>query len=440
VTSTAVAAAREHEDLLQLLYLCPLAIARLDEHGTIVLMNPHGTQLLMPLSRDGDPSNLFGLLDPYAPEVGEMARRFAGATGKVCEEHRIVVPQDARRPAQAILSLTLQKVDSDIFVAVLADVTTSATRELNIRMSEERLHAVLDGVKEYAVCTLDLQGSITSWNRAAERLDGFRNDEVMGRNIDMLAPLTAHGVGPFAKRVEHARRDGWHEFEAWRVRKDGSRYWAHCAISTLQKREDETILGFSVITRDTTDTRRSEDNLRLLASTDPLTGALNRRAFFEAAKREEARCLRSHEPLTILLLDVDHFKAVNDTYGHEAGDTVLQRIVTECRAELRSHDLIARYGGEEFAIMLTSGSSPENGSAVAERLRARIERMSVAGADCEIKVTVSVGAAEEIGAGVIIEPMLRAADTAMYAGKREGRNRVVVAPNASTIISSASPA
>ncbi len=421
----AIDEAREHEDLLQLLYLCPLAIVRLDAYGTIVLMNPHGTQILMPLSQDGNLSNLFDLLSALAPEVGEMARRFKPAAGKVCEEHRIVVPQGPTRRAASILSLTLQKIDHDIFLAVIADVTASATRELNIRLSEERLHGVLDGVKEYAICTLDTSGIITSWNRAAERLDGFRNDEVIGRPIEILSPVAGHASSPFGKRVEQARRDGWLEFEAWRVRRDGSRYWAHCTISTLVRRDDEAILGFSVITRDTTEMRRSEDNLRLLASTDSLTGALNRRAFFEAAKREEARCARSREALTILLLDVDHFKSVNDTYGHDAGDFVLQRIVTECRGQIRSHDLIARFGGEEFAVMLTAGRSPESGAVVAERIRAKIASTIFAVGEAEIAVTVSIGLAEETGERVAIEEMLQAADRAMYLAKLEGRDRVI---------------
>ena len=277
---------RDREELLQLLYLCPVAIVKMDGHGNILLMNPNGTQLLMPLSPDGNLENLFNLFALFAPEVGEMAQRYTKRTGKICEEHRFAVSSQALKAGGSpiVVSLTLQKIDSDVLVAVIADVTATAEREVNIRTSEERLHSVLDGVKEYAICTVDPSGIITSWNRAAERLEGYRSDEVMGRHVAMLAPTSAASSNSFKKPLELARREGGHEFEAWRVRKDGSRYWASSTISSLLNRIDQSLLGFSIITRDTTITRRSEDNLRLLASTDPLTGALNRRAFFRSRK------------------------------------------------------------------------------------------------------------------------------------------------------------
>lgn len=424
---------REREELLALLYLCPVAIVKLDGHGNILLMNPIGTQLLMPLSSDGNLENLFSLFMPFAPEVGEMALRFTKRAGKICEEHRFLVrPLGSKASSSPLtVSLTLQKVDSDVLVAVIADVTATAERELNIRMSEERLHSVLDGVKEYAICTVDPSGIITSWNRAAERLEGYRSDEAMGRNIGMLAAASNASASSFKKPLELARRDGGHEFEAWRVRKDGSRYWAVSTISSLINRNDQSLLGFSIITRDTTITRRSEDNLRLLASTDPLTGALNRRAFFEAAKIEQARCQRSKETLALLLFDIDHFKAINDTHGHEAGDLVLQHIVAEARTQIRSSDLLARVGGEEFALVLTS-AGPEVGVAMAERIRQRISELNVPFGAQKLNVTVSVGVKEAAGEAITINDMLRAADAALYTAKREGRNRVVLAPKATT--------
>ncbi len=162
------------------------------------------------------------------------------------------------------------------------------------------------------------------------------------------------------------------------MRKDGSRYWANSVISVLRDRDDGDPLGFSMITRDMTERRRSEDQLRRLATTDPLTGALNRRSFFEAAKAQESRWSVSLEPFALLLIDADHFKQVNDSYGHEIGDIVLQFIVREIRREIRSSDLVARYGGEEFAVMLGS--------------------------------TISIGVAATSSAADTFEGLLRAAD------------------------------
>jgi diguanylate cyclase (GGDEF)-like protein/PAS domain S-box-containing protein len=417
------AAEREREDLLELLYLCPVGIVKLDSYGSIKLMNPYGTQMLMPLSVGGAIANLFDLFEPFAPEVGEMARRFPARTGKVCEEHRVVLPPRNAKARAAMFSVTLQKVDSDIYVAVLTDVTAAAERELFVRRSEERLHAVLDGVKDYSICTVDAAGVITSWNNAAERLDDYRSDETMGRHLDVLVPSTGSSKSPTMRRLEIALRDGSHDFEGWRIRKDGKRYWASTAIGVLHAKDGHTLIGYSVITQDLTEQKRAEDRLRLLAMTDPLTGALNRRSFFEHAKREQARMAAAEDPLTVLMLDADYFKRVNDAHGHDGGDATLQRIVADCRKEIRSTDVFARFGGEEFAILLP-GSSLETGRLLAERIRERIAASGVEpGA---FPCTVSIGVAASSGSDETVEEIINRADAALYAAKDAGRNCVVV--------------
>jgi diguanylate cyclase (GGDEF)-like protein/PAS domain S-box-containing protein len=415
---------REQEQLLQLLYLCPVGIIKLDAYGSIELMNPYGAQMLMPLSTDGRLTNLFDLFGEFAPEVGEMARRFPARVGKVCDEHRLFLPRPSPSVPGAIISITLQKVDSETYVAVLTDVTAAAERERSVRDSEERLHAVLDGVKDYAICTVDDAGTITSWNCAAERLDDYRSDETMGRHIDFLFPSIATGKSAMTRRFEHALRDGSQDFEGWRIRKDGKRYWGNTAIGVLYAKDGQTPIGFSVITRDLTEQRRSEDRLRLLAMTDPLTGALNRRSFFENAKRERGRLTTAKDSLCVLLLDADFFKAVNDLHGHDAGDATLQRIVNECRAEIRSSDLLGRFGGEEFAILLPA-STLENGRVIAERIRERIlDSGQQPGA---FPCTVSIGVAASASHDETIEEIINRADEALYEAKAAGRNCVIAA-------------
>jgi diguanylate cyclase (GGDEF)-like protein/PAS domain S-box-containing protein len=415
---------REQEQLLQLLYLCPVGVIKLDAYGSIVLMNPYGAQMLMPLSSDGRLTNLFDLFESFAPEVGEMARRFPARIGKVCEEHRVFLPRPAPKAPATILSVTLQKVDSESYVAVLTDVTAATGRELAIRASEERLHAVLDGVKDYAICTVDEGGTITSWNHAAERLDDYRSDETVGRHIDFLFPSNGSLKSAMMRRLELALRDSAHEFEGWRIRKDGKRYWGSTSIGVLRAKDGQTVIGFSVITRDLTDQRRAEDRLRLLAMTDPLTGALNRRSFFENAKRERTRLGAANDSLCVLLLDADFFKSVNDKYGHDGGDSTLQRIVNECRAEIRSSDLLGRFGGEEFAILLPA-SSIENGQQIAERIRERI--LDSGHQPGAFPCTVSIGVAASLAADETIEEIINRADEALYEAKAGGRNCVIVA-------------
>lgn len=417
-------AAIEQEQLLQLLYLCPVAIVKLNAHGSIVLMNPYGAQMLMPVADSAKLENLFDIFAPFAPEVGEMARRFPARTGKVCEDHRVHLPSRKAKVPSEIVSVTLQKIDADIFVAILTDVTAAAGREFFVRESEERLHAVLDGVKDYSICTVDMQGVITSWNKAAERLDDYRSDEAIGRQLDFLVAATGSAKSPMMRRLATALRDGSHDFEGWRIRKDGKQYWASTAIGVLRSKHGDAAIGYSIITRDLTEQRRAEDRLQLLAMTDPLTGALNRRAFFEHAKRERERADHPTKSLSVLMLDADFFKAVNDRFGHDGGDATLQRIVADCRKEIRSSDALARLGGEEFAILLP-GSTQEEGRLVAERIR---ERIDVSGQQHgAFACTVSIGIAASVGAAESVEALINRADAALYAAKDAGRNRVIVA-------------
>lgn len=161
--------------------------------------------------------------------------------------------------------------------------------------------------------------------------------------------------------------------------------------------------------------------LRTLACRDSLTGLLTRRAFFDAAEtllHHDA----PHGSATLVLLDVDHFKAVNDTYGHPIGDRVLQRVVSDLRGALAPGDLFGRYGGEEFVLLL-AGRREESAVSVAERLRETVAAMRAE--DCP-RVTASLGLAA-VAAHATLGRAVEAADGALYAAKRQGRNRCVVA-------------
>jgi diguanylate cyclase (GGDEF)-like protein len=162
--------------------------------------------------------------------------------------------------------------------------------------------------------------------------------------------------------------------------------------------------------------------LERIASTDRLTGAWNRHWLDEAARREIERARRYGTPLSLLMIDVDGFKRINDRHGHAAGDDVLARIAGRLRAEIRATDSLTRWGGEEF-IVLAPGTPLPGAATLAENLRRRIEQLALAGIG---PVTISVGVGE-YRAGQRFEDLIAAADAAMYAAKRAGRNRVDVA-------------
>jgi len=158
--------------------------------------------------------------------------------------------------------------------------------------------------------------------------------------------------------------------------------------------------------------------------TDFLTGLLNRRAFFDRVRPELSRSRRHRRPLCVLMGDIDSFKAVNDRYGHDVGDKVLQETARTFSSALRSEDLKVRWGGEEFLALLPE-TDAAGAATAAEKLRAIIEQTSFDVAGNSIKVTISIGLAQEDGDDP--ETAIRAADQALLEAKRTGRNKVVVA-------------
>jgi diguanylate cyclase (GGDEF)-like protein len=174
---------------------------------------------------------------------------------------------------------------------------------------------------------------------------------------------------------------------------------------------------------------RADANLRL-ASQDPLTGAANRRALMQALETELARASRQHTPLALLMVDIDHFKRVNDHYGHLAGDHVLRHIVGVLRQRLRASDVLGRYGGEEFMVLLP-GTDLHGAAQLAEQLRQAVQAAPCEWQGQRIAFTVSIGVAASADTPAdpsrTSEALLQAADQALYRAKDDGRNRVALA-------------
>lgn len=167
------------------------------------------------------------------------------------------------------------------------------------------------------------------------------------------------------------------------------------------------------------------DDVRYLAMTDELTGLANRRHFLQQSEQSISHAQRLGQPLTALMVDIDHFKQVNDTLGHAAGDDVLHNIAQTLQQEIRSSDLLARYGGEEFAVLLHNTTLPD-AAQIAERLRHRVAQTPIATAQGARQVTVSIGIAELEADTLSAMALLEDADMALYRAKNGGRNRVAL--------------
>ena len=210
------------------------------------------------------------------------------------------------------------------------------------------------------------------------------------------------------------------------IRADGQVRWLSdkCFISHQTEAGQRVIVVG--IAEDITDKKHLEGELQRLATTDVLTQSSNRRHFFECAHREFELSRLNDTPMAFLLLDIDDFKLINDTYGHQEGDQVLQRIAETGRAVLRRGDLFGRIGGEEFAAVFP-GCAPEMALQIAERLQREIQRLSFSTKGQTYGVTVSQGLTSIQPQDEMLDMLYSRADAAMYQAKRQGKNQIIPA-------------
>ena len=273
-----------------------------------------------------------------------------------------------------------------------------------------------------AIMITNSRGRIEYVNDAFLKSSGYAREEIIGRSPAMFQS---------GQTDEAVYQNLWQTILSgyvWRGevlnrRKNGDQYWDNMAISPLRDRFGR-ISHFVAVREDVTERKGREEDLRQLAQIDPLTGIGNRRFLLERAEHEQLRAERFGSPLSVLLLDIDHFKQINDRHGHAAGDETIRKVALACVDSVREIDVVGRYGGEEFVIVLP-GTDLEGARELAERLRATISRITVPGSDGNsFELTASVGVAT-YGPGDELEHLLAAADAALYRAKSLGRNRVV---------------
>jgi diguanylate cyclase (GGDEF)-like protein/PAS domain S-box-containing protein len=416
----------EYEALLQFLYIAPIGLAQMRADGGIVMINPLCAQLLMPLSRNGGLSNLFVALQDLAPDLRHRVADFPASSGMICDAmHLHVTAARARRKDAQVLSLSLLKLDEDRLMAVLGDATQAVRRERELRQSRAWIHTIVTGLADYALVSLDEQGHCNDWNPSIERVTGFTQGDVLGRSYAVFYPPESIDDARAADRLYEADHTGWSLDEGWRQRADGNRYWGSCLIAPVYEPGSPRTgpRGFSLILRDTSERREATDAMRRSLWSDHLTGLSNRRVLFETAELELEHWHRAPRPLSVVMIDADHFKRINDRYGHSAGDAVLRHMATTMSATFGPADTIARLGGEEFVALLP-GTTPQAAAELAERLRQRIESRPVTVGDESIGYTVSVGVSSMESGVASVDALFERADIAMYAAKEGGRNRV----------------
>ncbi|MDD2685448.1 MAG: diguanylate cyclase [Gallionella sp.] len=296
-------------------------------------------------------------------------------------------------------------------------VTNLKQLKAEFERSQNHLQAIIRNVLD-GIVTMNAAGEIHGFNPAAERIFGYALNEVLGKPISML--LLGNGDAGFQRYLTQpdASRTSARAVEVAALHKDGSEFSLEVSLS------DMTLNGehfFTAIVRDITERKLAEDKLAHLAHHDFLTGLPNRALFLDRLECALALARRDHSRLAVLFLDLDGFKKVNDTHGHEIGDLLLKGASGRLCAAVRVSDVVARMGGDEFTFVLNRIGDAHNAQILAEKIVAALaEPFVLAGVEC--RVGGSIGISLFDGGTEDAETLLRHADAAMYQAKKAGKN------------------
>lgn len=306
-------------------------------------------------------------------------------------------------------------------IGTLKDLRETKRTMRELANSQRDIESILHNMPDVFYRT-DLQGFVTLMSPSCEEVLGYTPDEMIGR------PLASFYCTP-AEREKilaalHAGKGKARHVEACLTHKNGAKMW----ISTnayVRLDEQGHSVGVEGIARNISERKQLEEKLTDFARIDDLTQVYNRRYFYEEAEKQLMLAHRYQRSVVILMLDLDRFKQVNDTYGHRTGDEVLKHFALICRECIRETDIIGRTGGEEFAILMPE-TEQESAFLLAERIRASVASSALTVNEFTVSYSVSIGVAVKDSEKIHIDDLLSHADKALYAAKEAGRNHIQV--------------
>lgn len=278
-----------------------------------------------------------------------------------------------------------------------------------------------------AVIAIDKDLRLILFNRSAEKMFGYDAQEVLGEHLNVLIPDRYHLkhnllVPEFGDGDEKVRAMGGRNRKIFAQRKDGSEFQT---ATTIMKMGSRNNMIYAAVLRDLSAGAGADEEISKLAATDPVTGSLNQREFVVMTDRECMRARRYSRPLSVLIIQVDHFNNISETYGHSAVDKVLRHVTTVCGEALRSADVLGRWGESGFAVLLPE-TPFSNAKLAAERLRKLISADELEIKGRKLKVTVSIGAAEYRDSDHAIDELVDRLDTSVKNAMFTGQDQVVI--------------
>lgn len=408
---------------LRLLHLLPAAVL-VTQDGAIRFANAASVELLEAPSADS--------------LIGRLSGDFVHPIDQVRSSNRIqqvAVPGQAGRPNKSsefrirtargnlrMVLISSVATEWDGAPAVLMcglDMTHQSEIEAQLRESEQNFRRLFDSLQDVYYRT-NAQGVVQHVGPGVRRVLGYEPHEIEGRTAESYYPHSSDRDAFKAAIMEHGEVS---DFPGQMVRRDGTVIDISISSHALYDHAGN-FAGVEGIYRDVTQRKNLERELQRLATTDMLTGIANRRAFLETAESAYAHSCHSGEPLTLLMLDLDHFKAINDRYGHLEGDRALVAFAQAVKSQLRASDAVGRLGGEEFGVLLPLTTLAE-GLEAAHRILQGVRALQLnddTGQAYRITTSLGVGAFRQSDRS--LRDMLDRADQALYLAKHRGRDQI----------------
>ena len=389
----------------------------IDTNGNIIDVNQHACEKLG-YTRD----ELLGL------NVQDIEQNFI--TDKHAEQWKRIVPgvpilvegvqirkDGTTFPAEIRIGM-FESVGKKFFLTLTRDITERKRAEEALRESEKRYRQIVDNADDI-IYGVDNRGQFTFINPVAARITRYSEHELIGKHyLDLVSPAYRKDTQRFYRlQLVRRRLNTYYEFPI--VTKDGTEVWLGQNVQLVI--EGGRVAGFQAVSRDITERKRAEETIKELAYQDALTGLPNRVLFNDRFSMALARARRHQQRLGIMLLDLDHFKDINDTLGHSVGDKLLRIVGERLAGLLRTSDTIARMGGDEFLLLLTEIARLNDVMTIAQKIL-RVLRKPFAIDNHELMITTSIGITIFPDDGDTADSLLKNADIAMYRAKERGRD------------------
>jgi len=410
---------QERDHLDQILEFSPDGIAIVNKHGEFVRFNRMAAELFGYTFEEIQGRRAF---DFYADgeEMERMLQTLRSQGSVLNYEIDFLCKDGQRLPCSVSINLLRDpRGRPSGSISIIRDLRPWKEMLQELREQQEKFRGIASSALD-AVIMMDDQGRVTFWNNAAKRIFGYSSEEALYQDLhELIVPERYRGA--YRKSLPEFQRSGTghmigQALEVTALHKDGTEFPVEVSLSALKLGNAFHSVG---LVKDITRRKMMEEKLQNMANTDQLTGAYNRHKFLEFLDHEISRVKRTNSPLSLVMFDIDHFKWINDTYGHGTGDETLRELVRITGENLRDVDILTRWGGEEF-IVLTPDTDKLSASVLAERLRRTVEEHDFPGAG---PVTISLGIVQYAG-NEAVEDLINRVDERMYLAKRSGRNRV----------------